>query len=674
MSVDSSVTSCGAGRAAHTDRCRWRCDVPALLVVLLGLCLAMPARSHPMDPLSWEEHWRVLEILRAEGRLDESTKFFRLAVQEPDKAAAWGWEPQSKQALPRQAQVIMRHQGKLIEARVDLSRSRIAEWTERTGVQPPFLTEESESSALIEKVKQDPRFIAGLKRRGIDDAFFVDCGAQPPGTHGEAAYAGRRIAKVFCRPKQRVRNFWARRVEGLTATVDVEKKEILEIVDEDPVPDTATSAEYDEAALGAPRELPTPLRVERPDGPSFRRTGNVFEWDGWRFHLRSDQRVGLVISTASYSQGGERRPVLYEGHLSEIFVPYMDPRHDWYTRTYLDAGEFSSAGLAGTLTEGIDCPAHSAYIDAIVVGANGRPKDKAKVACVFERLASGPSWRHAADGRPLRELVIRNVAVFGNYDYVIDWVLQRNATIRIAVGATGIVEVKMSAQKDAQAPLARGETAGDAYGRYVASHLVGVNHDHFFNFRLDVDIDGAANRFVVNPLQTTELPPTHARRNVWTVGTRLPGSEDEAQLNMDMHQPALWRVASSKRRNAVGYPTSYELVPSMAAHSLLAMDDYPRRRAAFINHDLWVTRYRPEERYAAGDYPTLSAPGEGLPRWSARDSLDDGTDIVLWYTMGMHHVVRAEDWPVMPVLWHDFTLRPFDFFDGNPALNLGRQP
>src|SRR5262249_39344304 len=95
-------------------------------------------------------------------------------------------------------------------------------------------------------------------------------------------------------------------------------------------------------------------------------------------------------------------------------------------------------------------------------------------------------------------------------------------------------------------------------------------------------------------------------------------------------------------------------------------------RAGSIDHDSWVTPCRYEERYAAGDYPTLSTAGQGLPSWTKTDRPIEQTDIVLWYTIGMHHMVRAEDWPVMPVLLHTFELPPFYFFDPDPPLHFPR--
>ena len=129
---------------------------------------------------------------------------------------------------------------------------------------------------------------------------------------------------------------------------------------------------------------------------------------------------------------------------------------------------------------------------------------------------------------------------------------------------------------------------------------------------------------------------------------------------------------ANPQKNHVGYPTSYQLMPRMTADTLLSPDDYARQRAGFIDHHLWVTPYRYEERYAGGDYPTLSTAGQGLPAWTKANRRIEQSDIVLWYTIGMHHMVRGEDWPVMPVLWHSFEIRPFDFFDRNPALDLPR--
>jgi primary-amine oxidase len=425
------------------------------------------------------------------------------------------------------------------------------------------------------------------------------------------------------------------------------------------------------------------MRLDQPLGPGFELQGHTVQWQGWRFHVRSDQRVGTIVSTVTYGDAARRRQILYEGHLSEMFVPYMDPAFGWRARNFFDAGEFNAGGFSKPLVRGADCPGHAVYLDGLVSTDEGRPRAVPDLICLFEREAGDIAWRHAAEepeSRRKRDLVVRSAAVLGNYDYVFDWSFQQDGSIRVAVGATGIAQVKSSPAATADDPAGSRGTPGsgdgparaDAYGRFVDRHVVAVNHDHYFNFRLDLDVDGPTNSFVADRLVTKTLPPDNPRRSIWVREPSVARTERDGMLHMSMERPALWRVTSADGKNHVGYPTSYQLLPGMNAATLLSPDDYARRRAGFIDHQLWVTPYRREERYAAGDYPTLSAPGQGLPAWTGTNRTIERTDIVLWHTIGMHHVVRAEDWPVMPVLWHSFELRPFDFFNRNPALDLPR--
>jgi primary-amine oxidase len=48
----------------------------------------------------------------------------------------------------------------------------------------------------------------------------------------------------------------------------------------------------------------------------------------------------------------------------------------------------------------------------------------------------------------------------------------------------------------------------------------------------------------------------------------------------------------------------------------------------------------------------------------------EDTDVVVWHTVAATHIVRPEDWPVMPVERVGFALRPAGFFTRNPALDL----
>lgn len=640
----------------------------SILPLALGLA-ALPSAAqkvgHPLDPLNFQEYWRVLETLREAGRLDAETRFSLVNMVPPPKPLAWEWK--RGESFPRTAFALARQGERTFKAVVDLRAGELISWKELQGIQPNWLLEEH--GALQDEIKGHPDFQAAMKARGIDDTTFIDCRVGPPGYYGTDEQRGRRVGNVTCTDARRVRNRWTRGIEGLTAVVDLEAKKVLRVVDEGAVPLPDTVADYDPASIGETREVPGPMRIDQPLGAGFEFDGSIVEWQNWRFHVRHDQRAGLIVSTVTYRDGGRNRRVLYEGYLSEMFVPYMDPSFHWYQRNFLDMGEFSHGGIVKPLLKGLDCPRNAVYIDGMIALDNGRPQTRRNTACIFERETGDMAWRHHTETEPQsrkqRDLVVRAIAVVGNYDYIFDWIFLQNGSIRVRVGASGEAEAKIVEQADASSG---GEA--DAYGRFVDRHIVAVNHDHYFNFRLDLDVDGTRNSFVADRLVTKKLPADHPRRSLWTQRGQKLRKESEAKLNIDLRKPVLWRVVNTASKNRVGYPASYQLAPGKNSTTLLTADDYPRRRAGFLDHHLWVTPYDPNERWAAGEHPTLSEPGQGLPKWTSKDRGIDETDLVLWHSIGMQHVVRAEDWPVMPVAWRSFELRPFDFFDRNPALDL----
>jgi primary-amine oxidase len=202
----------------------------------------------------------------------------------------------------------------------------------------------------------------------------------------------------------------------------------------------------------------------------------------------------------------------------------------------------------------------------------------------------------------------------------------------------------------------------------ISPGRVGTNHDHFFSIRLDLDIDGTANTFMRNLLVADKTSDQNGRV-IWRTISEVAKTDSDAKFRLSYERPAMWHVMNMHKKNQIGYPVSYMIHPQ--ANTLpVAANDSPLQRALFANYHLWVTPYSADERYAAGDYPNQSTPGQGLPAWTANNRNIEDQDIVLWYTMGFHHVPSAEDWPVYNLGWHSVTLKPYNFFDRNPALDV----
>ncbi len=594
--------------------------------------------------------------------------FPSVAVQDPPKNDVLAW--QLGRPFARTAKVQAMTADGFHELLVDLRTRQVISAIERRGVEPSIMLSEIEATTVV---LSNEAFKSGLQSRGITDLTKVFCAPFSAGYYGSPDQAGKRLVKVGCFDTRRsTTNVFGWPIERLYALVDLRRMAVLSVADYGVVPIADGDFNYDAAAVKAPRQPRKPTTLTQPLGTNVTVNGHEISWGNWRFHVRVDPRVGTAISLAHWRDGQAWRSVLYQGYLSEMFVPYMDSDYGWQSRTYFDTGEYGAGVLASALKPGIDCPDTASFLPADFATDKGEPFTTPNAMCIFERSNGDPIWRHyeavnrTYEGRANVELVVRMAAAIGNYDYLFDWIFNDAAEIEVRVGATGIDALKGVATRKMSDPSAKDDTR---FGTLVAPNLVAVNHDHYFNFRLDLDIDGPTNSVNRDVYRPVRLATDSARRSVYVVERHIAETESAAALDTH-HDPVRLRVINEQRTNGVGNPASYEVLAYTHAQLMLDPDDWPAKRAAFLRHDMWVTPYEPGERYAGGQYMLGSRGDDGLGVWTARNRAIRNQDVVVWVNLGMHHLTRAEDLPVTPTMWQSFRLRPNNFLDRNPAIDL----
>lgn len=611
--------------------------------------------------------------------------FNRISLTEPDKERARSWK--AGQSSPRSADVVYRLKRATYRVQYDFENATISEPQEITSGQPMLMSEEL--LGAIEVVNQLPEVIAVLEQRGITGTdglclprtvgrFFADI-ANPVNDRlmrfdcfnirGQSGLGLLPTSSAFARP-----------VEGFSILFDIEQLELIELTDafkgSDHPPNDFEVIEFHESALDT-RPALKPMVINQPEGQNFEITGSQINWQGWQFHLRFDPRQGTILNNIGVVSDQSFRPVAYEIAMSEMFVPYQDPDAHWFYRAYFDMGEYGFGNMATEL-KGSDCPSTAVYQDVVLHTANGDAFTAENRICIFEFDPGYPSWRHHEsmynevpgivkhNSRPATNLVVRMVAVIGNYDYFQDYIFQQDGRIRIRLISTGIDATKGVFSASLDDARAAEETLT---GTLIAPYRLGVNHDHFFSYRIDMDVDGVNNTFVRQRLVSAQQPTDAPRQGIWKVQQERVLSEQQAQTTMKVDKPALLTFTSSTARNEMGYPTSYQLMfPN--THPLVTMDDVIYQRAGFLKNNLWVTRYKRDELFSTGFAVNQSDVGQGLPQYAADNEAIEDTDLVAWPMIGFHHVPMAEDWPVMPAKVDEITLKPRNFFNRNPALDV----
>jgi primary-amine oxidase len=623
----------------------------------------MTTIKHPLEPLTAQEVALAVTLLKDAGKVTPTTRFVSVSLKEPAKELVHA----AKSDLKREAFAVLfdNATNSCYETALSLTDRKLLSWKHIPGVQPTMTSDEQVECE--QAVLASPEFKAALKKQyGIDDTSLVMVDIWSAGNYGSEEDRTRRLARPLCFLRvDPTDNGYAKPIEGLRPVVDLNTMKVIRVEEYGHWPLPPQQANYAADRVTKTRTDIKPLDISQPEGPSFEVDGNCVRWQKWSFVIGFNAREGLTLNNLCYQDNGKKRSILYRASLSEMVVPYGDPAPQQARKNAFDAGEYGLGYCANSLELGCDCLGVIKYFDGHLCTSRGDPLTIKNAVCMHDE-DFGILWKHTdrrladkPEVRRSRRLVISSIATVENYEYGFFWYLYQDGNIQFEIKLTGILSL---------GALNPGEKS--PYGALIAPQLYAPNHQHFFNVRLDMDLDGPANSVYQVDVVPGERSDQNPFGNAFLVRPTLLETEQQAQATLNLETARTWKIVNPNVLNAVGEPVGYKFFPGDNCFPFASKHAWWRKRAGFVDHHVWVTPFNENERHAAGNYPNQSQGGDGLPKWTAENRSIANTDVVFWYTFGHTHIPRPEDYPVMPTAYIGFMLKPNGFFSENPANDV----
>lgn len=631
---------------------------------------ASASTVHPLEPLTAAEILAALEILKANQPLSNRVRFISITLHEPPKALVLSYEP--GMPFEREAFIIVLDNttGNTYEAIVSLTRQSVTAWKHIPGVQPPIALDEFFDCEAA--VKVNPEFQAAVRKRGIEDMDLVCVDPWSAGVYADDPESdkGRRLLRALCWVRSNpTDNLYAHPIDGLTIIFDLNSLEVVRVEDHKVIPIPQEMTNYTPEYVTDLRKDVKPLEITQPEGASFEvRDGHEIRWQKWRMRIGFTPREGLVLYTVGYEDQGRVRPILYRASLVEMTVPYGDTNITQCRKNAFDVGEYGVGTLANSLKLGCDCLGEIRYFDAVMANTRGEVVEIKNAICMHEE-DYGILWKHTdwrtdqVEVRRSRRLVLSFIATVGNYEYGFFWYFYQDGTIQYEVKLTGMMTT--GAVMPGEPP---------AYGTELTPQLYAPNHQHVFCVRMDMSIDGVHNSVYEVDTEAVPMGDNNPYGNAFYAKSTLLSTEQEAKRLIDPFKARYWKIVNPAVHNRMGYPVGYKLVHGENGLPFAHPESSVMQRGGYMSKHLWVTPYDPEEQFPAGNYPNQHPGGDGLPKWTEANESIDNTDLVVWYTFNHNHIPRCEDWPVMPVSYIGFMLKPVNFFDLNPSNDVPPSP
>lgn len=534
-------------------------------VNFLALNLSLAGQNlgtDPFDDLSADEMSTAIAVIRESGRFEEAVRFPVVRRLDPPKHE---WLNGGARDF-RKAYIAV-FEGKkslLSEMIIDLKTKKIESVHPLPGLKPPVLLEEYDRARRL--ILADERWRSAVRARGFQnlDDLWVDLWA-PGLIRADEMQPGQRLLRGLTYFKGKSKNFYARPLEGLVVTVDLSQEKVVSVWNLEHPP-VASGAQD----LKSPTRLPhglKPLEITQREGSSIEVHGQELKWNHWKMRFSMDPLQGLQLYHIRFEDEGKERSIIYRISLADMLVPYGDPSKSWSYRNAFDVGEYGLGKTLHPLQAGQDVPENALLFDvAIADDLGGAPRILPGIAA-YER-DSGLLWKHRdsesgeASAARGRQLVVTYMTTIGNYDYGVNYIFDLDGTIHVEPQLTGIL-------------LARGteltrNSCANGCKPLVEKNILAPPHQHFFNFRIDFDIDGALNNRAaevnVRPVPKGELNPD---ANVFEAVIKELEYESQGVRDWNPKSARKWKIFSSTAKNNLAHPTGYALVPGETAYPYL---------------------------------------------------------------------------------------------------------
>ncbi|KAK1709524.1 copper amine oxidase [Colletotrichum lupini] len=416
-----------------------------------------------------------------------------------------------------------------------------------------------------------------------------------------------------------------------------------------------SNSEYHPDFVQERRTTTKPYHVSQPEGPSFSIEENHVSWEKWTLRVGFNYREGMTLHDIRF----EGRSLFHRLSLAEMFVPYGDPRCPYPRKAAFDLGNDGAGINANNLKLGCDCLGYIKYFDGWLSTSSGEPLKMPNVVCCHE-IDDGILWKHT-------NFRTGNAVVTRSRVLVLQTIITQDGSIFYEVRATGIMSTA-PIDLDTKVP----------WGTIVAPGVLAPYHQHIFCLRMDAAIDGPQNSLVVEESHPIPFGGDTDTYNPFGVGytTTSQVIEKETGLDLDFNTNKTFKIINENVTNSTtGTSVGFKLLPHYSQLLLAQPNSWHGKRARYTSHAVWVTRYHDDELFPAGRFTMQSTGDDGIGSWIEQRKDGDSSsvrneDIVVWHTFGSTHNPRIEDWPVMPCEKMMVGLKPVNFFQGNPALDV----